>query len=206
MIKPSDTKAKTEMLLEGGEGNDRLLGGNKDDVIRGHAGHDELEGGKGDDILLGGKGSDVLDGGKGDDYLHGGDSADVLIGDTGKDVLVGGKGDDLLEGGPGADVLSGGRGADLFVFAKLSDMGVGGQRDIVTDFKGVAGDRIDLRGLAKSTGLAGFTFIGDAAFTEAGQLRFENELLSGNVRGSLKADFEIQLVGVTCFKAEYLML
>ena len=205
MIKASDAKAKFEMLLEGGNGNDRLVGGLKDDVIKGHAGHDVLEGGQGDDILLGGKGSDVLDGGKGADYLCGGDSADVLIGDGGNDVLVGGKGDDLLEGGQGADVLSGGRGADLFVFSRLADMGIGRQRDIVSDFNGVVGDRIDLRGLAKSCGLAGFTFIGDAAFTEKGQLRFENELLSGNVRGSLHPDFEIQLVGVTQFKAEYLL-
>ncbi|WP_178117569.1 calcium-binding protein [Pseudomonas sp. MNR3A] len=206
MLKPSDGKASNGLRLEGDDHSDHLVGLYSDDVIRGRGGHDVLEGGNGDDILFGGPGSDVLNGGEGGDLLFGGDGADVLIGDSGNDALLAGEGNDLLEGGPGADVLSGGRGADLFVFSKLADMGLGNRRDIITDFNGAMGDRIDLRGLAASSGLVGFTFIGDAPFTEKGQLRFEHGLLSGNVRGGLAPDFEIELIGVEHFTTAYLIL
>ncbi|MDF9758191.1 MULTISPECIES: calcium-binding protein [Pseudomonas] len=206
MGKPNDMQPTPTITLRGGCGDDVLDGGNGNDVIAGGKGRDVLEGGKGDDCLIGGKGDDVLDGGMGADRLYGGRGHDVLIGDSGRDVLRGGKGNDFLEGGLGTDILGGGQGADVFVFSKLADMGVGKRRDIVTDFNGAAGDRIDLRGLAKSEGLDSLVFVGDAAFTDTGQLRFEREILSGNVRGTLKPDFEIKLAGVTTFKAEYLML
>jgi Ca2+-binding RTX toxin-like protein len=206
MSKPNDVQTTTTITLQGGCGDDVLVGGTGNDVIAGGRGRDVLEGGKGDDYLIGGKGDDVLDGGMGADRLYGGRGHDVLIGDSGRDVLRGGKGNDFLEGGRGTDILSGGQGADVFVFSKLADMGVGTRRDIVTDFNGAAGDRIDLRGLAKSEGLDGLVFVGAAAFTGVGQLRFEREILSGNLRGSLKPDFEIKLTGVATFKAEYLML
>lgn len=96
----------------------------------------------------------------GADRLYGGRGHDVLIGDSGRDVLRGGKGNDFLEGGRGTDILSGGQGADVFVFSKLADMGVGTRRDIVTDFNGAAGDRIDLRGLAKSEGSTAWSLWG----------------------------------------------
>ena len=50
-------------LLDGGMGNDTLMGGKGDDT---------LDGGMGDDTLMGGKGDDTLDGGMGDDMLTGG--------------------------------------------------------------------------------------------------------------------------------------
>jgi Ca2+-binding RTX toxin-like protein len=48
------------LTLDGGEGDDVLLGG---------AGNDTLLGGAGDDVLLGGLGQDILDGAPGDDIL-----------------------------------------------------------------------------------------------------------------------------------------
>jgi len=47
-----------QLTVDGGDGNDVLIGSDGDDVLRG---------GAGDDVLLGGLGIDVLDGGDGDD-------------------------------------------------------------------------------------------------------------------------------------------
>jgi Ca2+-binding RTX toxin-like protein len=58
-----------------------------------------LNGGAGDDVLIGGGGSNILLGGDGDDRLIGRGGRDILIGGTGQDVLKGGGGDDLLIGG-----------------------------------------------------------------------------------------------------------
>src|SRR5206468_5254738 len=58
--------------LNGGDGNDRLKGGNGADVLLGGAGNDDLNGGQGADILIGGAGADRLNGGPGDDLLVGG--------------------------------------------------------------------------------------------------------------------------------------
>ena len=47
--------------LNGGDGNDRLLGGNKNDVLNGGGGNDGLSGGPGADVFNGGAGIDTAD-------------------------------------------------------------------------------------------------------------------------------------------------
>jgi Ca2+-binding RTX toxin-like protein len=59
----------------------------------------ELFGGDGNDRLNGGNGHNVLVGGAGDDQLIGGNDRDVLIGGSGADSLVSGGGEDILIGG-----------------------------------------------------------------------------------------------------------
>jgi len=49
-----------QLTLDGGPGNDVLIGGDGDDV---------LNGGPGDDVLIGGPGLDTLDGGGDDDIV-----------------------------------------------------------------------------------------------------------------------------------------
>jgi Ca2+-binding RTX toxin-like protein len=82
-----------ELLVTGGAGRDRidahtlpaasvelvLDGGDEDDVVVGSAGDDVLLGGDGDDVLIGGDGDDVLDGGDGEDVLDGGEGDDILL-------------------------------------------------------------------------------------------------------------------------------
>ena len=61
----------------GTNGSSALLtldGGNGDDVLVGGSGNDTLLGGAGDDLLLGGAGVDVLDGGPGDNVLIDGEN------------------------------------------------------------------------------------------------------------------------------------
>jgi Ca2+-binding RTX toxin-like protein len=58
-----------------------------------------LYGGDGNDRLKGGNGPNVLIGGAGDDLLVGGSGRDLLIGGTGADRMIGNGGDDILIGG-----------------------------------------------------------------------------------------------------------
>ncbi|WP_414471007.1 Ig-like domain-containing protein [Microvirga sp. M2] len=190
--------------LEGGSGNDTLLGGSGHDTLAGGTGHDRLYGDAGNDRLYGGSGHDRLDGGSGHDRLDGGAGNDTLLGGTGNDTLV---------GGLGRDQLGGGAGRDVFVFTTVAESRVGAQRDVIHDFQS-GHDRIDLRGIDANTRLAGnqaFSWTGadgpflhpqeSAAFLatgftgRAGELRFANGLLMGDVDGDGRADFEIRIVG-----------
>ncbi len=108
------------ILIEGGNGNDTLIGSLGDDTLDGGAGTDRLKGGNGNDLLQGGTGADSINGENGSDTLLGGDSndsltgdgADTLSGDAGNDSLAGGIGNDLLNGGAGSDTARGGDGED----------------------------------------------------------------------------------------------
>ncbi|NUU37074.1 calcium-binding protein, partial [Pseudomonas sp. C2B4] len=138
----------------------------------------------------------------------GNDGNNILDGGLGADSLEGGLGNDVLIGGLGTDTLAGGAGADLFAFNAWNESGVGNLRDVITDFSSLQGDKIDLTKFDANLlldGMNGFTFIGANDFTGAGQLRFVDHVLSGNVSGNAGADFEIQLVGVNTFSANDLV-
>jgi Ca2+-binding RTX toxin-like protein len=124
--------------LEGGAGNDTLVGSTGTNVLNGGAGNDTLNGGGAVDTLIGGPGNDILNGGtSGDiaDYSRaaGGVVASLVAGqasndgDGGSDTLVsvenltgsafddqltGDAGNNVLDGGGGNDTLDGGAGND----------------------------------------------------------------------------------------------
>jgi hypothetical protein len=128
----------TGLTVDGGAGDDHLVGGAEPDLLHGGGGHDRLEGGGGADTLAdddapGGGDADVLDGGADLDTVDysnrtAGVSVDLgagtgpdgdtlsgfadLTGGSGDDVLTGTAGDDSLFGGKGADKLTGGPGND----------------------------------------------------------------------------------------------
>jgi len=132
----------------------------------------------------------------------------ALTGNDGNNLLNGGAGNDFLIGGLGTDTLTGGSGADTFVFNAWNETGTGNLRDVITDFNSAQGDKIDLTKFDANlltAGFNGFTFIGAGDFTGAGQVRFVDHVLSGNVSGNAGADFEIQLVGVNSFSANDLV-
>ena len=160
-----------------------------------------LNGSSRNDTMDGAGGNDSLNGLAGQDSLRGFGGHDTLLGLTGNDTLDGGAGNDLLVGGTGRDVLTGGAGADLFRFTLTSDSEVGINRDQITAFNGVEGDRIDLAAIDANSRLAGdqaFTFIGNGSFTRlAGQLRFADGLLQADVNGDARADMEISILGVS---------
>ena len=75
--------------IDGGGGDDTIIGGNLGD---------SLAGGTGDDLLVGGGGGDTLNGGSGDDVVFGGSGNDLLIGGSGN-------GNDSYDGGEGVDTI-----------------------------------------------------------------------------------------------------
>lgn len=167
------------------------------ETIEGTTGADKLFGKGGIDYLYGFSGNDVLDGGAGND---------VLSGEAGKDTLIGGK---------GADELQGGAGADRFVFRTLSDSSTKvASQDLITNFNGKSGDRIDLDDIDANTKRSGdqdFDFIGAHAFTRApGQLRVDkvggDTFVFGDVNGDRKADFAIHLDGSVKLIEDYFIL
>lgn len=160
--------------------NDALTGTPGAETLEALAGNDLVRGLGGNDLLLGLAGSDTLDGGFGGDALNGG---------TASDLLRGGDGRDLLRGGPHRDALLGGVGADRFD-VEPGDSGVGAaRRDLVLDFaRGT--DRVDLASIDAVAGGAdnAFAFIGRAAFSAPGQLRFVQTGGETVVQGSTDAD------------------
>ncbi len=67
------------VIIDGGEGNDQLTGGNNDDVLTGGIGDDLIYGNDGNDRLEGGDGLDILYGSQGNDSLNGGEGIDTAI-------------------------------------------------------------------------------------------------------------------------------
>nr|WP_262984361.1 calcium-binding protein [Nostoc sp. 'Peltigera membranacea cyanobiont' 210A] len=83
--------------MNGGAGNDYLLGQDGNDYLISNAGND---------YVYGGNNNDTLDGGIGNDLLYGESGNDQVIAGAGNDVVSGGVGDDVLDGGDGIDGLS----------------------------------------------------------------------------------------------------
>lgn len=156
------------VVLLGGDGNDRLVGGPGADLLSGGGGSDNLVGAGGADVLEGGAGTDRADysgspfgvrvrlgGGAGSggdavgdllttvEGIIGSPASDILIGDAASNTLLGGFGDDVLDGRGGADVLAGGFGDDVATYA-ASPSGVVVTLDAVTGNAGghAAGDML----------------------------------------------------------------
>jgi len=81
----------TPVMIDGGAGNDRMWGGEGDDLVVGGGGNDLIWGGEGADVLLGGGGNDRLWGNGGYNLLIGGDGRDMLFGSLLGDILIGGR-------------------------------------------------------------------------------------------------------------------
>ncbi|HEX6828423.1 MAG TPA: calcium-binding protein, partial [Burkholderiales bacterium] len=213
-------------VLNGGAGSDTLAGGLGNDVfvvdsaldaVTDIGGVDKvisavnwvLDAGL-ENLALSGSAPVSGTGNSQNNMLVGNAGANVLDGAGGNDTLAGGLGADVLVGGAGLDRIAGGGGADRFVYNLPGESGVGvGLRDVLTDFSTVQGDRIDLSVIDANPGVAGdqaFAFIGAAAFSDAGQVRFAGGLLQANVGGTLAADLDVLLQGVTTLAATDLIL
>ena len=105
---------------------------------------EDIEGGEGDDILVGSGAANRMSGGDGDDRLSGLGGDDDMRGDDDDDALSGGAGGDELQGEEGADRLGGGRGDDLLLADALdlaADVYAGGKGTDEVDF--VAGSGVE---------------------------------------------------------------
>lgn len=148
-------------VINGNRLDNRLVGTNQADLIRGFAGNDRL---------IGRGGDDVLEGRAGVDRLIGGDGNDRLLGGVGNDILIGGGGNDILNGEVGNDKLRGGSGQDTFTFTKNNE----GQ-DTILDFQ-LGMDRIDLSAILDSTAYGSATPFED--YIRIGQTGHRNSTVS----------------------------
>ena len=99
-------------IIYGTNGDDELVGDERDNEIHCKGGNDEAYGEGGNDLIYGDDGEDELYGGSGNDEIHGGEDNDTLYGDDGYDKLYGEGGDDTLYGGEDDDELYGENGSD----------------------------------------------------------------------------------------------
>ena len=132
-----------DATLQGGLGNDRLVGG---------SGATRLIGKDGNDTMTAGAGPTSIDAGPGDDTLTGGPGPVAMLAGAGNDVLVAGAGNANMDGSDGNDLMTGGSGNDT--------MNGGAGTDTMTATSGAAtmngGDGNDvLKGGAGFTSLAG---------------------------------------------------
>jgi Ca2+-binding RTX toxin-like protein len=144
--------------------------------------------------------------GAGQDTLLGTAGVDMLSGLGGNDTLLGLAGDDVLNGGLDRDRLEGGSGADRFVFSDAAHSRVGVERDVITDFSVLEGDRIDLSQIDANPLLSGdqdFTFLGRGSANRsigAGEVKYYhhggNTYLVGGLDGDNQADFQIEIIGL----------
>ncbi|MFT4555197.1 MAG: Ca2+-binding RTX toxin-like protein [Planctomycetaceae bacterium] len=139
VIDISNFTASYPPTLDGGAGNDQLIGSSFMDLLRGQEGNDTLNGGGGNDFLQGGAGDDQLNGADDNDALSGGSGNDTIFGGLGNDIAFGGTGDDSIRGDAGADTIFGGAdsddvdgGADIDQVAGGTGDGAADSGDVVT--------------------------------------------------------------------------
>ncbi|WP_283241376.1 M10 family metallopeptidase [Pseudomonas fluorescens] len=216
-------------ILSGGLGADRMIGEGGDDIYIVdnvndlvfesplNGGHDLIQTwvdyGLSDNVedgVLLGNADLTLSGNNLDNVLTGNSGNNTLMGFGGTNQLFGAEGNDTLFGGWGSNTLTGGTGSDTFTFNNWitlgPEMGMGpaDSQNIITDFSALDGDKIDFSGYDMdplTLGVQHMTFIGSNEFTGAGQLRFVDQVLLGNVSGDLGADFQVQLLGVHTLSA-----
>lgn len=85
--------------IEGGPGDDTLIGTANTDTIYGRGGDDLIRGLGARDIIFGGAGNDDLYGGAIGDQIFGGAGDDYIVGGAGEDELYGFGGDDVIVSG-----------------------------------------------------------------------------------------------------------
>lgn len=227
----ADTVSGFENLI-GGWGSDTLTGDAGANVIEGGGGNDIINGGGNFDTasyVSAGAGVNVdlsitsaqftggytatdtlvsienLVGSAFADNLTGNTLGNILTGGLGNDNISAGAGNDKLIGGAGADVLTGGTGADTYQFFGVADAATG-TGETIADFSSVDLDKINLYYIDANIAVAGdqaFNFIGSAAFSAAGQVRFDSttSTVYAEVDGNGVADFQLQLTGISTLGA-----
>jgi Ca2+-binding RTX toxin-like protein len=126
----------------------------------------------GRDVIHAGANADIVWAGGGDDLIYGDDGTDKLFGQDGDDTIHGGVGSDLIQGGRGADILYGETSKDIFSYLATYESTLASS-DVIADFD--VTDVIDLSAIDADETLAGnqaFSFIGEAVFSGAGQIRY----------------------------------
>ncbi len=166
--------------INGGGGNDVIVGTAGADMIFTLTGADSILGGGGSDSVFSGSGNDTISGGAGADNLNGQNGNDSIVGDADNDILIGGAGQDILSGNAGNDFLSGQDGFNQLFGGDGNDTLQGGStRDLL--FGEVGDDR--LFGLQGNDDLDG----GDGADSLIGAVG-DDSLTGGTGADTLQGD------------------
>jgi Ca2+-binding RTX toxin-like protein len=165
--------------IDGGNGDDNLVGG---------GGAVTLEGGNGNDILAGGSGAETLLGGNGSDSIDGNGGNDVALMGNGNDTFV-------WDPGDGSDIVEGQNGTDTMLFngaggAEQVDLSANGNRlrffrtqgKITMDTAGV--ERVDFNAL----GGADLVTVNDLSGTDVGSVNIDLAGTPGGANGDGAGD------------------
>ncbi|MCB8823443.1 beta strand repeat-containing protein [Microvirga rosea] len=126
--------------IDGGAGNDTIIGAVSNDVVLGQSGTDSISGGGGSDTLVGGLDDDFLNGDAGDDvflmsgssdgfdFFNGGDGYDVIRA-TADNTVIGIRSllgvEAIQANGYASVIISGGNTADTLNFSTITLDGIG---------------------------------------------------------------------------------
>ena len=213
--------------LRGYGGNDIIGGGEGNDILDGGAGDDFMHGGTGDDTYYVDRwGDDVRENfNAGTDTVYSRISYTLpefvenlelaasatnayAIGNSSDNILRGNATDNLIVGGGGFDTMYGGTGADTFRFLAIGDAPLLGY-DTIRDYSIAEGDRIDLSAIDANLSVAGdqaFVYYGSGGMNGiAGELRFNNGFLEGDINGDAVADFRIQMNAAPQTGADFIL-
>ena len=133
--------------------NNVLTGNSAANILTGGLGNDTYVIGAGDTVVeLANQGTDTVRssvtytlGANVENLILTGTAAINGTGNTLNNVLTGNTAANILNGGVGKDSLTGSTGVDKFIYKSIVDSGVGSAaRDVITDFRGSLGERIDL--------------------------------------------------------------
>jgi hypothetical protein len=150
--------------IDGGNGNDRLVGGAGAVTLNGGNGDDALFGGNGNEKLLGGNGNDTIDGNRGNDAAFMGNGNDTFVWDPGD-------GSDTIEGQNGTDTMLF-NGANV---AEQVDLSANGHR--LRFFRDIAGITMDTDGVERvdfnALGGADVVTVNDLSGTDVSQVNVD---------------------------------
>ncbi|MFI3157094.1 MAG: hypothetical protein QX199_13155, partial [Methylococcaceae bacterium] len=210
-------------VIEGFTGNDTLAGGAGNDTLLGGLGNDSYSVENSGDVVTESstlateidKVNSLISytlGANLEDLSLSGKAAINGTGNSLNNALTGNAGANILSGGSGADTLTGGLGADQFKFNAEAETGIStATRDSIVDFSHSQRDKINLSAIDANTAFAGNnafaaptvggTFSG--VFANPGELYFDKtaHILYGNNDEDSRADFSIQLTGVSSLTA-----
>jgi Ca2+-binding RTX toxin-like protein len=184
LVTISGAEATDALVVTGGAGNDTLSAATlaADTVML------TLDGGAGDDTIIGSQGVDLLLGGDGNDTVAGGRGNDTALLGNGNDTFIWNPGDgsDIVEGQGGTDTLLF-NGANI---AERIDISANGQRvrlsrdiaNITMDLDGV--ERIQVNAL----GSADTITVNDLTGTDAKQVAIDLSSPAGSGQGDGAAD------------------
>ena len=110
---PPECKYMTiERIIEGTEGDEKIYGSVKPELILGYGGNDKIWGSSSGDCIVGGDGNDYIKEESGDGVVLGGEGNDKIDVGYGNDTVYGGGGNDKINTGSGNDLVYGGDGND----------------------------------------------------------------------------------------------